>query len=133
MSHLFAREKTTNPNSPPWDRSNPIRTLSWIVNPTRGPIAVMISVLMVIKPAKSESTFGHSRKRSCKERAAQCLDPHYILTFYYLNLKHIFKKVQERETKSLLSLLSQNHFFPLIIWINNNNETEWVIRLKRES
>lgn len=74
MTHLFAREKTTNPNSPPWDKSNPILTLSWIVSPTRGPIAVMIRVLMTIKPAKSESTFGHSRIRSCRDRKKWWLD-----------------------------------------------------------
>lgn len=66
---LLAREKTTKPNSPPWERRNPILTLSCIVSPTRGPIAVIISVLMTIKPAKSESTFGHSRKRICKEKS----------------------------------------------------------------
>lgn len=68
MTDLLAREKTTNANSPPWDRSNPILTLSCIVSPTRGPIAVIINVLITINPAKSESTFGHSRKRSCKAK-----------------------------------------------------------------
>ena len=67
-THLFTKEKTTKPNSPPWDRSNPILILSSEVSPTRGPITVMMSVLMTIKPSRSDSTFGHSRKRSCRER-----------------------------------------------------------------
>lgn len=63
--YLFASEKTTNANSPPWERSNPILTLSERLSPTRGPNAVIINVLITIKPAKSENTFGHSRIRSC--------------------------------------------------------------------
>lgn len=63
--YLFASEKTTNANSPPWERSNPILMLSWRLSPTRGPSAVIISVLITIKPANSENTFGHSRIRSC--------------------------------------------------------------------
>nr|GMD08790.1 hypothetical protein Iba_chr06dCG1910 [Ipomoea batatas]GMD09991.1 hypothetical protein Iba_chr06eCG1950 [Ipomoea batatas] len=61
---LQANEKTTNPNSPPWERRNPILMLSCRVSPTRGPIAVIISVLITIRPARSERTFGHSRKNT---------------------------------------------------------------------
>lgn len=137
MTHLFAREKTTNPNSPPWDKSNPILTLSWIVSPTRGPIAVMIRVLMTIKPAKSESTFGHSRIRSCRDRKkwwldliviselkepAQCtgtLLDFKLLTFYFKN--KLTKQMWER--KRLLSLLSKILSFFFLRWLlmNNNN------------
>eukprot|EP01018_Ginkgo_biloba_P001824 Gb_08654 [translate_table: standard] len=61
---LFAREKTTKANSPPCERSNPIRTLSCKESPTRGPMAVIINVLITISPPKRERTLGHSRTRS---------------------------------------------------------------------
>lgn len=61
---LFAKENTTNPNSPPWESSSPILTLSLRVSPTLGPIAVIISVLITIRPPNSDRTLGHSRMRS---------------------------------------------------------------------
>lgn len=64
ITDLFANENTTKPNSPPWESSNPILTLSWRVSPTLGPIAVIINVLIAIRPPNSDRTLGHSRMRS---------------------------------------------------------------------
>lgn len=64
MSYRFARENTTNANSPPCESKRPVRTLSERVSPTRGPIAVIMAVLIAIRPAKSAATFAHSRNNS---------------------------------------------------------------------
>lgn len=66
FSYLLAREKTTNANSPPCERSNPVRTLSDKVSPARGPSAVMMAVLIDISPTRRANTCGHSRNNSCR-------------------------------------------------------------------
>ena len=56
---LSASVRTTNANSPPPDRSKPVRMLSALDNPKKGPKVDIITALNVTSPASRASTVGH--------------------------------------------------------------------------
>lgn len=74
LAYRFARENTTKANSPPCERRRPVRTLSERLSPTRGPIAVMMAVLIAISPNRSAKTLGHSRSNNCTSHLTSPLD-----------------------------------------------------------
>mmetsp|Transcript_22496 Transcript_22496/g.53815 ORF Transcript_22496/g.53815 Transcript_22496/m.53815 type:complete len:248 (+) Transcript_22496:932-1675(+) len=65
-SSEFARDRSTNANSPPWDISSPVRALSALVSPKSGPERKISRDLTPIRPTTSPMTTGHSSKSSCR-------------------------------------------------------------------